>query len=273
MAFALRTVLRIATVRGLSRQIHISRPALAGHSLIEPAWPVEKDFSLREENVAETDLLRDLALKSTDEEGYMTEHGKQLLRELISERRALHGSRHPSTLTAIGRYITVLQQERNFADAEPLCYEVEATARGLLGDKHEVTRVASASLAAVLLSQGKMTDAEPVLRREYEASRAILGDEHPDVLLSLCTLVDCLASMHKWEECNALVHDEYNITRSVYGPAHPHSVRAAVRVASILDEQGKREEAHEIRTKAMLLSAPMFSQPDRSSTWSQRGDK
>ena len=131
--------------------------------------------------------------------------------------------------------------------------------------------VATRSLAAVLLSQGKLTDAEPVIRREFEASRTIHGDADDDVLLSLCTLIDCMASGRKWAEAEPLAKEEYAWTVRAYGRPHPRTLRSAMRLASVLGALGKEEQAAAVRNEATLAAVPMFTQPDRSSTWSQWG--
>ena len=138
MRFATRLVAfrgRPASLPSLPRHsLVLFQRSLTSHSFIEPVWPENQQ---NEESSSST-LLRDLALKSASDLGELAEHGKSLLRDVIDESRAKNGSRHPSTLTALGRYITILQQEGRFEEAEPLCYEVEATTRELLGDFHEV---------------------------------------------------------------------------------------------------------------------------------------
>jgi tetratricopeptide (TPR) repeat protein len=89
------------------------------------------------------------------------------------------GDTHPSTLTFIKNYGSLLQAQGKLSDAEPLLLEAMQGNRNTLGDTHPETLISINNYGTLLRAQGKLSDAEPLLLEAVQGNRNTLGDTHP----------------------------------------------------------------------------------------------
>ena len=178
-----------------------------------------------------------LADNADDAEAAKLDEAEQLLQAANDSQKSNLGAEHPDTLYS-QRELAFLQLNKgHFARAEAEFTVVHDVMTIKLGVDHPNTRVAAMGLALAMLRLGKFDEAKPIIIRVSELNRAHLVRQHPD--LELPTSDDLGA----WEECS----DEFQYT---FGLSHRATQWARNRVAILLLEAGRHEEAIEHYTKS-----------------------
>jgi tetratricopeptide (TPR) repeat protein len=77
----------------------------------------------------------------------------------------------------------MLQDKKDYAEAEPIFREVLATRERTLGERHERTRNAMNNLALVLSQSKQLDEAEALYRRALAIERETLGNDDLGVLI------------------------------------------------------------------------------------------
>jgi tetratricopeptide (TPR) repeat protein len=99
-------------------------------------------------------------------------------KELIESARRVLGPQHPSTLTAMSNLVSLLDEEKRFAEAEKLNREVLEAQRRSLGPEHASTLLSMGNLGFVLIEEKNYSEAEKVLREAVAGLRRVLGPSH-----------------------------------------------------------------------------------------------
>ncbi len=176
-------------------------------------------------------------------------------------------------------------------EAEAACREALATRRSLLGNEHPDVAKSLDALSSVLRSEGKLGESETVARESLALREKIFPGEHPDLTRSLQVLGEILAEQGRLDEAEnylraglemgkrmhggdglAIAHDglarvlqrkgdlpgaemlfrqAIEIGKKHLGRDHPEVATYLVKLAGILREEGKFEEAARVEQEAL----------------------
>ncbi len=131
----------------------------------------------------------------------------EVQRQVAQLREQRFGRQHPVTLQALNELGSILQDAKQYAEAEALFREVLAAREQNLGVGNTLTRNSLNNLGLVLSLQGKLDEAGVHYRRALETERALLGDDALDVLILAHNFAGLLRAQGKWDEAIAMATD------------------------------------------------------------------
>jgi tetratricopeptide (TPR) repeat protein len=130
-----------------------------------------------------------------------------LQRQVSALRELRFGRQHPVTLQANNELASILQDAKQYEEAERLFREVLGVRDQSLGLGNTLTRNSLNNLGLVLSLQGKLDEAGLHYRRALEAERTLLGDDALDVLILAHNFAGLLRAQGKLDEAIAMARD------------------------------------------------------------------
>jgi CHAT domain-containing protein/tetratricopeptide (TPR) repeat protein len=155
--------------------------------------------------------------------------------------------------TAIRGATEAVQLEENgqYAKAQPLWQVYRHWCERILGEKHPETVHSYNNLANNLSSQGRNADAEMLSRRTLDLRRELVGEKHPDTAKAFNTLAHNLQSRGRYADALPLLQKSLDLRRELLGEKHPDTATGYRNLAVNLNSQGRAADAEVFARKAL----------------------
>src|SRR5262249_18148245 len=118
--------------------------------------------------------------------------------------RKVLGNEHPDVAQDYIGVAGILNDQKKYAEAEPLVRRAAELLRKRLGPDHPRTAQAQVSLANNLHNQGKYSEAEPILKDSLQTLRQVRGEGHPSTTWAYLNRVSNLWAQGKYAEIENL---------------------------------------------------------------------
>lgn len=190
-------------------------------------------------------------------------------RQALEAFRREVGERHPDTLGRMADLGTILSKAGKYAEAIAV---LEASSRGMsevLGPESPSTLVGRVNLAAARLHVGQSALAVTELADLRERCSRVLGARHGTTGLAIYHLAEASRQTGRVAEAEAQAREAADIFRERYGGQAPWTIRAQARLAGILADVDRRDEAMEIMRAAIHAAETTFG-ADHAETGSLR---
>jgi nephrocystin-3 len=221
-------------------------------------WRVDKEF-------AETGSLASRLgsfLQTAGRYGGFTERMRRLSLAIAEK---VQGPEHPETGTRLNNLALLLDDQGDYAAAEPLYRRALAIAEKALGAEHPQNGTSLNNLASLLRTQGDYAAAEPLFRRALAMAEKALGPEHPDTGTSLNNLAILLNDQGDYAGAEPLYRRALAIAEKVQGPEHPDTGRCLNNLAILLNDQGEYAGAEPLYRRALAIAEKALG-PEHPST-------
>jgi serine/threonine-protein kinase len=161
-----------------------------------------------------------------------------LLREALTIRRQVLGSRHPDLAETLTNLAVVLFRKGDYAASEALHREALAVRRAAFGDEHPLVAHSVSGLAIVVGRQGDHAGAAVLHREALALRRRLFGNEHSDVARGLQGLATVLTHLGDFAPAEAMAREGLALRRRLSGSDHPDVALFLHTLGNALYEQG-----------------------------------
>jgi TolA-binding protein len=162
-----------------------------------------------------------------------------LFRQVLEERRAKLGPRHPDTVMSMSMVAAVLRARRHPEEAEPVLRQVLQIRRETLEPDHPDTLTSLSELGFVLYELRKYAEAEDLLKQAVAGRRARLGADDPDTLRSMNFLGKLYTDLGRYADAESLYRDAVAGARKRLRLSHPQTRLYINNLADLYGKQGK----------------------------------
>jgi len=198
------------------------------------------------------------------------EEARELLEEVVAQRRRLLGAEHPDTLTSMSYLATVLREQVQFEQARKLHNETFETRRRVLGAQHPDTLTSMRNLAVVLIQQERLGEARALLEKALPLQRRILGVEHPDTLGSMHSLAHVLVRQGQVAGGYKLYEEALEVQRRVLGPTHVDTIASINNLSWLLATAPDPKLREPVRA-VELAKEVVQRTPGQANSWNTLG--
>ena len=174
------------------------------------AWKSWKAEDSSKETGDLADSLREVLVFSGRYGGFT----KKLAELSVDISQTVQGPDHPETGTSLNNLAGLLQDQGDYAGAEPLFRRALAIAEKAQGPDHPETGTSLNNLALLLQDQGDYAGAEPLYRRALAIAEKAQGPEHSVTLERMNALGQFLVETGQTEEGLSLLSREIDIQRA-----------------------------------------------------------
>ncbi len=181
--------------------------------------------------------------------------------------------------TSLNNLALLLNNQGQYAAAEPLYRRSLAISEKALGPDHPDVALSLNNLAVLLGDQGQYAAAEPLNRRSLAIREKALGPDHPDVALSLNNLAGLLRAQGQYAAAGPLYRRSLAIREKALGPDHPAVATSLNNLAGLLSAQGQYSSAVFVLDRSLksestwlLRELPLLPDQSRSAQLRQLGD-
>ncbi len=181
------------------------------------------------------------------------ERGIGLGREQLAIMREILGVEHQDVATSLNNLATLLQENGDHADAEPLYHESLAICRKVMGAEHPYVATSLNNLAALLQARGDTAGAELLFRQSLAIRRKALGPANLDVAQSLRNLAVLLQEKGDLESAEPLWRESVAIMRKTLGPEHADVATSLDNLATLLYARGDYAGAEPLHREALVI--------------------
>lgn len=206
----------------------------------------------------------------------------RLYAEVLSGRRRILGSCHPSTWEACNNLGVTLQAIGRLDESHALLLEALDGCRNYLGPRHPDTLHQLGNLAALEFARGYPEVSEALYRDALEGRRVVLGNEHCGTLQSIDHLAALLRKRKqcpgRLEEAEQLCREALEVRWVRLGDTHPSTLVTLRRLVGLLRLQGRTSEAsalacefRALRSRNVSLRFPPASPCDRGGNRNEIG--
>jgi CHAT domain-containing protein/Tfp pilus assembly protein PilF len=135
------------------------------------------------------------------------DEAKPLLQQAVSILEVLStpAQPHPRLATALNNLATVLEDQQDFAAAEPLYRRALNLDRTMFGPDNPRLATRFANLGGMYVTQGRYDEAAKALKEAMRIDRAAYGDEHPKVAQLFLAGARLLSAKKEWEGAHTLI--------------------------------------------------------------------
>lgn len=123
---------------------------------------------------------------------------------------------------------------------------------------HDAVEVARTNHSNALMAAGMHREAETLLAKGIDAMEALGLSESPRALTQAMNLAKCAAAMGEWSKADDLTEHFEPIAIRVWGRAHPKTFALRTTRATVLEQQGRFEEAAAIHEDLLEASEEVF---------------
>ncbi len=152
---------------------------------------------------------------------------------------------HPHTADAYNGLAFNLEDQKRYAEAQPMYDKALEIRRRLLTDDHPETARSYNGVAHNLGAQGKYALAQPCYEKALEIWRRLLTDDHPETAAGYSNLAQNLGAQGKYVQAGPLLERALEIRRRLLTDDHPKTAASYNRLAANLNAQGKYPEARD----------------------------
>jgi tetratricopeptide (TPR) repeat protein len=167
-----------------------------------------------------------------------------LFREALSMNRKLLGEGHPEVTTSLVMLAFVLQNLKEYSEAERLLRQELALLRSLPVEDHSQL-IAMGSLANLLREKGNYEEAGALCRQELAMRRKLYGDEHPSMGQNLHDLAVLLYLEGEYAEAEKTERQAIDILQKALEPGHWGIQRSRSYIGACLVKLKRYPEAEE----------------------------
>jgi tetratricopeptide (TPR) repeat protein len=164
------------------------------------------------------------------------------------------GPEHPDTGICLDCLAVLLQQQGDYAAAEPLYRRALAIAEKAQGPEHPSTGTSLNNLALLLQDQGDYAAAEPLYRRALVIAEKAQGPEHPDTGTLLNNLAGLLKDQGDYTAAEPLYRRALTIAEKSKGAEHPSTGASLNNLALLLQDQGDYAAAEPLYRRALAIA-------------------
>jgi len=154
---------------------------------------------------------------------------------------------------------STLDDQGNYAAAQPLYEKALEIRRRLLTDDHPDTASSYNNLAYNLQAQGKSTHAQPLIEKALVIRRRLLTDDHPDTANSYNSVAYNLQAQGKYTQAQPLFEKALEIFRRLLTDDHLDKAISYNNVAVNLNAQGKYAQAQPLFEKALEIKRRLLT--------------
>ena len=155
-----------------------------------------------------------------------------LMQRAVGVQRKLRGATpHPALAEAINDLASMLEDNNQYDQAEPLFNESLAMMRRLYGDKHPYIATALTNLALLSMKKGDLARSEATYREVLAMQRELLGDNHPDVAGTLSKIAFVQYENGNKRQGLATLQESLRMYQGLFPGDHPE-------VARIMNREG-----------------------------------
>jgi len=203
------------------------RYAEARASLSEALAQQRKMYGDINEDTAAT--LKELA-DAVDQDGDL-KNAIPLMQRAVAVQRKLRGATpHPALAEAINDLASMLEDNNQYDQAEPLFNESLAMMRRLYGNKHPYIATALTNLALLSMKKGDLARSEATYREVLAMQRELLGDNHPDVADTLSKIAFVQYENGNKRQGLATLQESLRMYQRLFPGDHPDVARIMNRV-------------------------------------------
>jgi CHAT domain-containing protein/Tfp pilus assembly protein PilF len=146
-----------------------------------------------------------------------------------------------------------LQEEGQYARAEPLFQRALALYEAALGKDHPTVADALNNLAILYQDQGLYARAEPLYQRALALYEAALGKGHPTVAPLLNNLATLYQNQGLYERAEPLYQRALTLHEAALGKSHPDVATSLNNLANLYSDQGLYERAEPLYQRALTI--------------------
>lgn len=244
LAWVLRRRNRLAEAESLDREALEIRRALLGR-----------------EHPKVANLLQNLA-DVLQRQGKLAE-AETSLREALAMHKKLLGDEHPEVNASLRKLANVLLAQGKLAEAE--LYTRERLSIGEKGEPGWQLSNARSALGDILRAQGKYAEAEPLLLSAYQGMKLLTNQvQEENLTLVLQRLVQLYEATGWSDKGVQWIRGEVERCRSAANLGDTSDLKDLARLARVLAEQGKLDEAETVAREALAMSRALFPQDQPS---------
>ena len=145
----------------------------------------------------------------------------------------------------------VMEEIKDWNNAEQLAMQVMEMRKTLLGAKHHLTLISMGNLAWIYYHQRKLSEAEQLENQVLDMTKKLLGAEHPDTLTSIGNLARIYYRQGKLNEAEQLEVQVLDMRKKLHGENHPNTFISMGHLARTYYRQGKLNEAEQLAMQVM----------------------
>ena len=179
------------------------------------------------------------------------EQALELMEACVNGYGQLLGHGHPDTLVAAGNLAMLYGDLDRLDEAEALYLRCLETRVAVLGSEHPDTLSSLHNLGVLRLEQGRFAEAADLLGRCLDAFQRTLGPGHPDTLTVICQLAAVAQEQADDHGAEELFRRALAGRKLALGNAHPATLAVMGRFADFLSNQGRLEEAINLRRQEL----------------------
>jgi tetratricopeptide (TPR) repeat protein len=173
-----------------------------------------------------------------------------LMQRSVEVQRQLRGATpHPALAEAINDLASMLEDNDEYDQAEPLFNESLLMMRRLYGNKHPFIATALSNLALLSMRKGDLARSESTYREALAMQRDLLGDNHPDVADTLSKIAFVQYEYGDKRQGLATLQESLGMYQRLFPSDHPDVARIMNRVGFWLTLAGDYSAAdRDLRT-------------------------
>jgi len=147
--------------------------------------------------------------------------------------------------------------QRRYVEAAGLFNRALTIYVGAYGDNHTLTATVINNLANTYLANKQFDAAEVLYKRGLAATETLLGPDHYSVAISLDWLAQSLFFQRRYGESEAHLRRGIVVAEKAKGPESKLVVQLLDHLISVVEAQGRKQEAVAIKERAQQLVAKL----------------
>ena len=147
-----------------------------------------------------------------------------------------------------------LQDQAQYADAEPLFKRAIEICRVILGKNHPNFAICLNNLADLYRELGRYNKAELLYKQSMEIRRVALGEQHPDYAQSLSNLATLYEAMGRYKEAEPLYKQAMEINRTALGEKHSNFATDLNNLAVLYGSMGRHEKVESLFKQSIKIA-------------------
>ena len=171
------------------------------------------------------------------------------------------------TAHSLNNLAFLYEQQKRYAEAEPLYKEALQIRRRVLGTEHRITAMTLNNLARLYEAQKRYAEAEPLYREVMEIRKKVLGPRHSDTASALNNLAMLYKALGRGIDAEPLLLEALDIKKEALGAQHLETAVISKNLADLYMSQGRYRDAEPLLESALEIRKKVFGaeHPDTAS--------
>ena len=174
------------------------------------------------------------------------ELAERYLNEAWRGSQAVNGESNPRTLISLNNYAMVLNGNGKCQEAKPLLEKAKEISLRVNGAEHPNTLSYLNNIGMVVWNQGDLPRAKSILESALEDCRKVFADDHPELLVAISNLGMLLDEMEEHQAASLLLKEALEGSQRAFPGGHRDLLSSMSNYGLHLSEVGELEAAEKL---------------------------